>query len=103
EDAFDYIFCGDQHMAYEQWYLGKTKVYNLSTLGRTNINEIDDSFRERMIPVIISENNKFKEVVDEPIVLHKRSTIVDESLVEVNREKYLHTKDRKELRESLSI
>lgn len=103
EDAFDYIFCGDQHMAYEQWYLGKTKVYNLSTLGRTNVNEIDDSFRERIIPVILSENGNFKEVVDEPIVLHKRSAIVDESKLDVSREKYQGTKDRKEMRESLGI
>lgn len=96
EDMFDYVFCGDQHMSYEKWNLGKTLVYNLSTLGRTNVLEIDDGFRERLIPVILVENGKFAGIEDELIILHKREDIVDEEKVAVSQAKYQEVKARKE-------
>lgn len=102
-NEFDYIYCGHSHRIRETWQHGTTTVYNLSSLGRSNVSEIDDSFRHRIIPVIISEDGYFKEVVDEALTLHKRADIVDEAKLEKSRAAYENTKDRKQVRESLSI
>lgn len=103
EGQFDYIYCGHSHMVRETWQHGTTCVYNLSTLGRSNVNEIDDSFRHRIIPVITSESGIFKEVVDEVITLHKREVIVDEEKLKKSRQAYENTKERKQIRQSLAI
>ncbi|MFF2798160.1 metallophosphoesterase [Lysinibacillus xylanilyticus] len=103
QNEFDYIYCGHNHMIRETWQYGKTTVYNLSSLGRSNVNEVDDSFRHRIIPVILSEDGYFKEVVDEAITLHKREDIVDEAKLEQSRVAYAASKERNEVRESLTI
>lgn len=103
EGEFDYIYCGHSHMIRETWEHGSTTVYNLSSLGRSNVNEVNDDFRHRIIPVIISEGGYFKEVVEEVITLHKRADIVDEEKLEKSRLVYKNTKERKEVRESLAI
>lgn len=103
KDEFDYVYCGHSHMIRETWLHGTTTVYNLSTLGRSNVNEVNDSFRHRIIPVIISEDGYFKEVIEESITLHKREDIVDEEMLEQKRELYQETKERKDVRKRLSI
>lgn len=103
ESEFDFIYCGHSHLIRETWQHGDTTVYNLSSLGRSNVNEVNDSFRHRIIPVILSENGYFKEVVEETITLHKRVDIVDEKKLEKSREAYQAAKERKQTRESLSI
>lgn len=103
ENEFDYIYCGHSHRIRETWQHGNTTIYNMSSLGRSNVNEIDDSFRHRIIPVIISEDGYFKEVVDEALTLHKREDVVDETKLEKSRLLYQNTKERKEVRGSLAI
>ena len=100
---FDYVYCGHSHLICETWRHGETTVYNMASLGRSNVTEVDDSNRRRIIPVILSENGYFKEVVDESISLHKREDVVDEVKLEKSREAYQQAKDRKQVRESLSI
>jgi len=102
-DVYDYIYCGHSHLIRETWAHGTTTVYNLSSLGRSNVNEVNDSFRHRIIPVILSEDGYFKEVVEESLTLHKREDVIDEVKLEKSREAYQASKDRKEVRESLSI
>lgn len=102
-DQFDYVYCGHNHLTRETWFQGKTKIYNLASLGRSNVNEVDDSSRHRVIPVILSENGFFKEVVEEAITLHKRADVIDEDKLIASRLAYQATKERKVTRESLAI
>ena len=102
-NKFDYVYCGHSHLIRETWTQGNTTIYNLASLGRSNVTEINDAQRQRIIPVILSENGYFKEVVEETITLHKRQDVVDEDKLQKSREAYEKAKDRKQVRESLSI
>ena len=99
---FDYVYCGHNHRIRETWMHGETKIYNMSSLGRNNAAEVVDETRFRIIPIILSENGFFKEVVDEPITLHKREDVIDLVKLEKSQIAYQNAKDRKELKESLS-
>lgn len=103
ENEFDYVFCGHNHLVFEKWTSGITKIYNMASLGRSNVSEVKDDFRQRTIPVILSDNGIFNSIAEETITLHKRDVIVYESMVEESKDKYEVQKEREEVRKKLAI
>lgn len=103
DETFDYVFCGHNHMVLEKWESGSTQIYNLASLGRSNVKEVDDSFRQRIIPIILSEDGNFSKIAEESITLHPRCDIVSEQEVEESKSKYEVQKDRAEVRKQLAI
>lgn len=102
-DEYDYVYCGHAHLVCEQWNMGETLIYNMASLGRSNAAEVRDDMRHRIIPVIVVEDGYFKEVIEEPLTLHKRVDVIDEEKLLKSQLAYQATKARKETRESLTI
>lgn len=104
-DKLKYVYVGHMHLARGTYRVTEEingldyefTLHYMESLGRTNIKEIDDTNLMRKIPVhtITSVGNK---VDNFTITLEKRINIVKESVVAENKEKYLHTKELRTLR-----
>lgn len=108
-EGYDYAFLGHMHMLY---WRGKyicdltkyeTYLYYLSTLGRTNHLEVQDTFRERNIPAVIVDNGKFQGVEDNLFLLMSRSDSVIEEVVQMAQQKRAESVMRKRESEHIMI
>lgn len=98
-----HVFCGHVHTVVEEWEYGGAKVYNLGSLLRTSVSEVEDEYRTRYIPIIrFDEEGRFSEIVLEQFKLHRRSDVVDEVAYAKSREKTRESMQRKKLTEEIN-
>lgn len=79
---YQYSFIGHNHMIYGSWKddseFNTCEINYLASLGRTNVNEVQDNFLERDIPCIITQEGKFVRKESNFIYLPNRKECVDE-------------------------
>ena len=98
-DGFSYNFFGHMHKVYGTWDFSKpgssevSHLYYLGSLGRPNVTEVNDSFLERNLPVVLVEDGKFVRVEDNKIRLQSREQCVLESVVAGDKEAYVTKKE----------
>lgn len=98
-----HIFSGHVHSVVEEWEYQGTKVYNLGSLLRTSVAEIEDDYRTRYIPILrFDEEGRFSEVILEQFKLHLRADVVDEVAYQKSREKTRESMQRKKLTEEIN-
>jgi len=98
-----HIFSGHVHTVVEEWDYRGAKVYNLGSLLRTSVSEVEDDYRTRYIPILrFDEEGCFSEVVLEQFKLHQRKDIVDEVAYQKSREKTRESMQRKKLTEEIN-
>jgi len=98
-----HIFSGHVHTVVEEWYYKGAKVYNLGSLLRTNVNEVEDDYRTRYIPILrFDGDGHFSEVVLEQFKLHSRENVVDEIAYQKSHEKTRESMQRKKLTEEIN-
>lgn len=87
-NGYDYAFLGHLHTVYGTFQTNAgTILCYLASIGRTNINEVNDNFLERNIPVVCVEDGKLTGMFDNKFSLMKRADCVHEMEVLENREK----------------
>lgn len=97
------IFTGHIHTVVEEWEYNGVKVYNLGSLLRTSVAEIEDTTRSRYIPIIrFDDKGVFEEIVLEKFSLHLRADIVDEEAFSKSQEKNRESLLRKKLTEEIN-
>lgn len=101
-DGFDYNFFGHNHKLYGTFECdtakGKTILCYLASLGRPNVTEVDDSFLERNIPVVLVQDGELLGIEDNKFNLMSREECVKEEVVEIQQQTYEHIKERKLIR-----
>jgi len=98
-----HIFSGHVHSVVEEWEYQGARVYNLGSLLRTSVTEVEDEYRTRYIPIIrFDEDGCFEEVVLEQFKLHLRSDVVDEDAYQKSREKTRESMQKKKLTEDIN-
>ena len=103
-DLYDYIFVGHNHTVLEKWMDGRTEVWNLASLGRSSTKdaELNDNFRVRWIPyILMDENQRFKGIVKDDLVLQARAEIVNEVEIKKNKQSRRDYQFKKRTREIL--
>lgn len=91
----DFLFTGHEHTVIANHKNGNTNIYNLGSLMRTNVREVRDNDRKRIIPVIEIENDNLVDIKYPSIYLPLRSSVINEEKVIKDREKYKKQKERK--------
>lgn len=103
-DGYDYCFLGHMHTVYGTFKTDNgTVLCYLASLGRTNVNEVNDSFLERNIPVICVDDGVFAGAFDNLITLPSRKECVRESQVQMQKQKAQVEAERKQIKESVSL
>lgn len=97
--SYDYAFLGHIHSVYGLYREGRTFVDYLGSLGRTNVTEVNDKNRERDIPAVIIEDNKFSRIERNQFLLPSRAESVIEESVIANHEAYEKRKVLHEVRD----
>ena len=98
-----HIFNGHVHTVVEEWEYGEAKVYNLGSLLRTNVSEVEDEYRTRYIPIIrFDSKGRFDKIILEQFKLHLRNDIVDEESYKKSAEKTRESMQRKKLSEEIN-
>lgn len=96
--SYNYCFFGHLHLARGQYWLNEQKTCRgewLGTLGRTNVNEVDDSNLDVNIPVIRIEDGKFMGIDDRSVTLKSFKECVNEQTYSIAKKAREDLKVRK--------
>jgi len=101
--GISHIFSGHVHSVVEEWEYRGAQVYNLGSLLRTSVTEVEDEYRTRYIPIIrFDEQGRFEEIVLEQFKLHLRGDVVDEEAYQKSREKTRESMQKRKLTEEIN-
>lgn len=103
-DNYDYCFFGHMHTVYGTYRTGSgTILCYLASLGRTNVNEINNKFLQRNIPVICVEDGNLAGAYDNFFDLPSWEASVKEDKIAESKQKAEVEKERKIIKTGVSL
>lgn len=103
-NGYDYCFFGHLHTIYGTFIDNNgTYLCYLASLGRTNVNEVSDTFLERNVPVICIEDGLFTRADDNKFFLRKRADCIKESALQETQEQAEVQREKIAIKSAVSV